>query len=423
MTHAYIAGVGQTAFARHPDRSLRDLALEAAREAASDAGIALEDVDAVVFANSVQGYQEGQHLIRAQVALQGTPLAGKAMFNVENACAGGSTALHLAALAVRSGQYNRVLALGADKLFVPGDPQRTFGALGAALDVARSGEQLARLAALREESLAALRRERPALAARIPAGEEAGPRSVFMDVYAAFALWHMARHGTTLEALAAVAAKNHRHGAANPKAQIRIPMTPEQVLGDRVVSWPLTRAMCAPIGDGAAAAIVISAREARARGRSRAIRVRGSAMASATSRPLDATREDLAARAARAAYADAGLGPEDVHVAELHDATAFGEIHQLEALGLCGEGEGGAFSLAGSGALGGRLPVNPSGGLECRGHPIAASGLAQVHELVLQLRGEAGARQARGVRIGLAENGGGNLGYEEAALCVHILEA
>jgi acetyl-CoA acyltransferase len=422
MTAAFVLGVGQTLFARQPARALRDLAVEAAVEAAQDGGIDLADVEAVFFANSTQGLHEGQHLVRAQVALQGTPLAGKPMLDVENACAGGSTALHLASLAVRSGRYDRVLALGADKLFVPGDPAKTFAAFAAALDVSHAEEQLARFRDLRARSLALLERERPALARRVPEEAAGGAHSVFMDVYAAFALWHMARHGSTPEQLAAIAAKNHRHGAANPKAQIRVPMSAREVLADRLVAWPLTRAMCAPIGDGAAAALVVSEREVRARGAARAVRLRASALASGTGRPLETTRDDVAARAARTAWEEAGLGPADVHVSELHDATAFGELHQLEVLGFCEEGRGGELALSGDIAVGGRQPINPSGGLECRGHPIAASGLAQIHELVVQLRGEAGARQATGARIALAENGGGNVGYEEAALCIHILE-
>jgi acetyl-CoA acetyltransferase len=417
----FLGGVGQTVFGRRPERTLRELALEAAAEAARDAALELADVQAVYFANSLQGYHENQHCIRAQVALRGTPLAGRPMVNVENACAGGSTALHLAALAVAAGQHDCVLALGADKVLVP-DAARTFGAFLTALDVEHQQRDLGALLGIREESLGALRRSHPELARRIPADAEGGPRSIFMDVYAAFALWHMARHGSTPEQLAAIAAKNHAHGAANPKAQIRIPMTIGDVLGDRVVSWPLTRAMCAPIGDGAAAAIVMSEEEARRRVGPRAVRVRASALASGTERGIDDVRADVSTRAARVAYAQSGLGPGEVHVAELHDATAFGELHQLEAVGFCAEGEGGAFTLEGHTALGGKLPVNPSGGLECRGHPIAASGLAQIHELVLQLRGEAQGRQANGARVALAQNGGGSLGHEEAAVCVHILE-
>ena len=422
MSDAFIVGVGQTVFARHPGRTLRDLAVEAALAAVEDAGLDVGQIDAVFFANTAQGYHEGQHSIRAQVALQGTPLSGTAMINVENACAGGSTALHLAGLAVRSGQYRRVLALGADKLFVPDDPGKTFGAFATALDVSKAEEHLARLLDLRQQSVAALRARRPELAGRLVEPQGGGAHSVFMDVYSAFALWHMARYGSTPEQLAAIAAKNHRHGAANPKAQIRLEMTPEAVLADRVVSWPLTRSMCAPVGDGAAAAVVVDEPGMRACP-GRAVRIRASTLASGTHRAVDATAEDVAARTASAAYERAGLGPREVHVAEVHDATAFGELHQLEVLGFCEEGRGGEFALAGDGAVGGRQPINPSGGLECRGHPISASGLAQIHELVLQLRGEAVGRQVEGARIALAENGGGNLGYEEAALCIHILEA
>lgn len=422
MTTPWILGVGQTPFGRHPGRTLSDLAIEAATAAARDADLPLEAVDAVVFANATQGYHQDQHTIRAQVALQRTPLAGKAMVSVENACAGGSTALHLAALLARTGQYRRVLALGAEKLFVP-DPARMFGAFLTGIDVAAKEAQIASLLSLRERSLAALRRDRPELGRRIPAEEAGGDRTVFMEIYAAFTAWHMARYGSTPEALAAIAAKNHRHGTLNPLAQLKIEMTREEVLRDRPLSWPLTRAMCAPIGDGAAAALVVAGPADRPAPSRRAVRIRASALASGTLRDVDAVAEDATARAARSAYERAALGPGDVDVAELHDATAFGELHQLEVMGFAAEGEGAAFALADEGALGGRLPINTSGGLECRGHPIAATGLAQIHELVLQLRGEAARRQVPGARIALAENGGGNLGFEEAAVCVHVLEA
>ncbi len=420
MQDSWIAGVGQTVFARHPDRSLADLALEAAREAAGDAGLSLDAIDAVFFSNSTWGYFDDQHCIRAQVALQGTPLAGKPMVNVENACAGASSALHLARTAVAAGQYGTVLALGAEKIFNP-DTGKMFGAFLTALDVAHAEEHLGRLIGLRQRAVARLREQRPELASRMPA-DDGGQRTVFMDVYAAFALWHMAGFGSTPEQLAAIAAKNHNHAADNPKAQIRIPMTAEQVLGDRLVSWPLTRSMCAPIGDGAAAAIVVSGGERDRLGGSRAIRIRASELRTGTAREIDDLEADIAVRTVRAAYEAAGVGPEDIGVAEIHDATAFGELHQTEALGFAPPGEGGVFAMEGHSTLGGRLPINTSGGLECRGHPIGASGLAQIHELVLQLRGEAGSRQVEGARIALAENGGGNIGNEEATLVIHILE-
>ena len=420
MNAAWILGVGQTVFARHPDRTMADLAVEAATQAAADANVDLDDVDAVFFSNSTWGFFDNQHCIRAQVAFQGTPLAGTPMVNVENACAGASTALHLARMAVAAGQYGCVLALGAEKLVHP-DRSKMFAAFLTGLDVARSEEHLDRLLALREHALVDLKRRQPELAARYPS-EDGGERTVFMDVYAAFTLWHMAEYGSTPEQLAAIAAKNHNHAVANPKAQIRIPMTPEDVLADRLVSWPLTRSMCAPIGDGAAAAIVASDEVKRRLGGSRAVRIRASALRTGTAREMDDLAADIAIRTARAAYEEAGITPEEIHVAEIHDATAFGELHQSEVLGFCPTGEGGVFALEGHSTLGGRLPINTSGGLECRGHPIGASGLAQIHELVLQLRGEAGDRQVEGARLALAENGGGNIGYEEATLVIHILE-
>ncbi|HHQ49302.1 MAG TPA: thiolase family protein [Acidobacteria bacterium] len=420
MRDIWITGVGHTVFARHPERSLADLAMEAAVEAAEDAGVGLDEIDAVFFSNSTWGYFDNQHCIRAQVAFQGTPLAGKPMVNVENACAGASTALHLARTSVAAGQYGVVLAVGAEKIF-NADTGKMFGAFLTALDVARAEEHLGRLMGLRGKAVTELNARRPELAARMPR-DEGGQRTVFMDVYAAFALWHMARFGSTPEQLAAIAAKNHNHAVANPKAQIRIPMTPEEVLADRLVSWPLTRSMCSPIGDGAAAAIVVSDEIKKRRDGSRAVRIRASALRTGTARDVDDVESDIAVRTVRAAYNEAGVTPEEIDVAEIHDATAFGELHQSEALGFCPMGEGGVFALEGHSTIGGRLPINTSGGLECRGHPIGASGLAQIHELVLQLRGEAGERQVEGVRLALAENGGGNIGYEEATLVIHILE-
>jgi acetyl-CoA acetyltransferase len=252
-------------------------------------------------------------------------------------------------------------------------------------------------------------------------GHNGGDRSPFMDIYAFTAREHMARYGSTQRQLAVIAAKNHWHSSMNPNAQYTFVMTPEEVLADRIVAPPLTRAMCAPIGDGAAAAIVMSEEAVRKYGlASRAVRVRASILGSGRARKAD--EPDIGERLSRLAYARAGVGPEDIAFVELHDATAFGELHQTEALGFFPKGEGGVHAERGETKLGGKIPVNPSGGLLSRGHPIGASGLAQIHELVTQLRGEAGPRQVQGARVALAENGGGALGTEEAAMCIHILE-
>jgi acetyl-CoA acetyltransferase len=240
-----------------------------------------------------------------------------------------------------------------------------------------------------------------------------------MDLYALGARNHMKRYGLTQRQLAIVASKNHTNSSKNPLAQYTFPLTVEQVLEDYEVAFPLTRSMCAPVGDGAAAAIICSADwlKHHAELKDRAILIRASVLRSGSW-----TSDDIAKRASRAAYKMSGLGPKDISVAEVHDATAFGEIHQIEQMGFCPIGQGGPFTESGATALDGVIPVNTSGGLLSRGHPIGASGLAQIYELVTQLRGEAGERQIKNPKIALAENGGGNIGPGEAAMCVHIFE-
>jgi acetyl-CoA acetyltransferase len=229
---------------------------------------------------------------------------------------------------------------------------------------------------------------------------------------------HMQQYGTTQRQLASIAAKAHNNSVNNPYAQYTFPMTVDEVLLDREVSYPLTRAMCAPVGDGAAAVVLCSERFLKKHGPVRAARVRASILRSGTR----TGENDICERASRAAYEMAGLGPGDIDVVEVHDATAFGELYQTEQMGFCPKGEGGPFAESGATAIGGSIPVNPSGGLIARGHPVGASGLAQVFELVAQLHGKAGPRQVQGVRIAMAENGGGFLGWGEAAMAIHILE-
>jgi acetyl-CoA acetyltransferase len=248
--------------------------------------------------------------------------------------------------------------------------------------------------------------------------EKPGGHSVFMDFYAAGARNHMKKFGSTQRQLAVIASKAHNNSTLNPKAQYTFPQTVDEVMQDRVVSFPLTRAMCAPIGDGSAAAILCSERFLKAHPSKRAVKILASVLKSGRRTGAN----DISERAAKQAWEIAGLGPEDVNVMEVHDATAFGEISQLEALGFCPPGEGGVLAESGATALTGRIPVNPSGGLISRGHPIGASGLAQMYELVTQLRWEAGPRQVKDPRIAMTENGGGTLGNGEAAMTIHLLE-
>ena len=231
---------------------------------------------------------------------------------------------------------------------------------------------------------------------------------------------HMEKYGTTQKQLAIIASKNHFHGSLNPMAQYQKNMSVEEVLNDVLVAYPLTRSMCAPIGDGSAAVLVCSERYKKKLGsKVKPIRIEASAVLSGRLR--SEKEQSVVARLAKRAYEMAGLGPEDIDLAEVHDATAFGELYLTEELGFAQQGEGGILAESGATRLGGKIPVNPSGGLECRGHPIGATGLAQIVELVLQLRGSAGKRQVEGARIALAENGGGFIGTEEAACSIHIL--
>jgi acetyl-CoA acetyltransferase len=197
-------------------------------------------------------------------------------------------------------------------------------------------------------------------------------------------------------------------------------MSVEEVLADKPVAYPLTRAMCAPVGDGSAAVIVCSESYLKKLKNKRPVKILASILGTGSDRDIDAP--DIGERLAKKAYDAASLGPKNIDLAELHDATAWGELHQTESMGFCPMGEGGPFAESGATKLGGKKPINTSGGLECKGHPIGASGLSQIQEIVTQLRGEAGKRQVGGARIGLAENGGGNIGVEEAAMCIHIME-
>ncbi|MEM3486594.1 MAG: thiolase family protein, partial [Candidatus Methanomethyliaceae archaeon] len=234
--------------------------------------------------------------------------------------------------------------------------------------------------------------------------------------------WHMRRYGTTQRQLAAISAKNHWHGSLNRKAQYQKAMSVEEVLEGRPVVYPLTVPMCAPLGDGSAAAILCSRDFLRRLRSPRPVKVMASVCGSSTPRSFDEEDQGIEVRLSQKAYNIAGVGPEDIDLLEIHDAAAFGEIKMVEQLGFCKRGEGGPLAESGATTLGGRIPINVSGGLIARGHPLAATGVAQIYELVLQLRGEAGNRQVQGARLGMAENGGGQIFFEESSMGIHILE-
>ncbi len=409
--NVYIIGVGMTRFGKYPDLGIKQLTAGAMDALFKDVRVEKKEIQAAWFSNSGWGMNTGQHCIRGQVALAPLGIQGIPIVNVENACAGGSTALREAWMSVKAGLYDLVLAVGAEKVWFPQDKQKMFEGF-------ISGTDVEFIRPIIDAFQADARRK--AAEAGALGKEKEGGHSAFMDIYAMGARMHMEKYGTTQRQLAVIAAKNHRHGSMNPLAQYQVEMTVEDVLQDITVAYPLTRSMCAPVGDGAACALICSERALKKFPEARPVRIIASVLASG-SLP-DSGLENIGRRLAREAYEMAGLGPEDVDVAEVHDATAFGELMQTEELGFCPEGEGGPFAESGATTIGGKLPINTSGGLECRGHPIGASGLAMIHELVIQLRGEAGPRQVEGARVGLCENGGGFIGMGEAAMAIHILE-
>lgn len=410
MQEIYVVGVGMTPFGRLLDVSIKAMTQQATEAALADAGLGKEVLEAAFFANASQGHMEGQHMIRGQVALRSMGIGSIPVVNVENACASGSSAFTLAVNHLRAGAADVALAIGAEKMYST-NRDLMFSVFDSAWDVAEADSIRERLLQLGH-------------GIEVPEGStSAKPYSVFMDVYAAFSRAHMRRFGTTQRQLAAVAAKNHMHSVHNPLSQYRNSYTIEEVLAAPPITYPLTLPMCSPISDGAAAAIVCTAAGLKKLNIDpvRAVRVLASIVQTGADREDSDYKNHCTALAAKRAYALAGVGPADISVAEVHDATAMGEIIQIENLGFCDFGDGGPISERGETTVGGRIPVNPSGGLESKGHPVGATGIAQVHELVTQLRGEAGARQVANARIALAENGGGLQGIEEAVACITIL--
>lgn len=410
MNDIYVVGVGMTPFGRLLERSLYDLVEEAVDLALKDAGAATCDVGAAYYGTLTNGMLQGQTAIPGPIAMRRLGIEGVPVFSVENACATGSSAFNLATLALRAGQCDIALAVGAEKMNVA-DKAKMFAVFDGGWDVSTVEQNKETLLAMGEGIVPP------------PGSMSERPYSVFMDVYAAICRNHMTRYGTTQRQIAAVAAKNHQHSVHNPLAQFQQAFSIEEVLASPPIAYPLTTLMCSPISDGAAAVLLCNAAGLkRLQGADkRAIRVLASVVQTGTTRSLDEPEKIIACLAAKKAYEQAGVAPGDVDVAEVHDASAIGEILNAESLLLVQFGEGGPAAERGDFTVGGKIPINPSGGLESKGHPIGATGLGQIHELVTQLRGEAGKRQVEGARIAIQENGGGLFGIEEAVVAVNIL--
>jgi len=465
MNDVYVIGADTIRFGKYLDQSIKDLTAMTVVGCLKDAGVDKKSIQALWFSNSGWGDQKGQSCIRGQVALRPVGIDTIPITNVENACASGSTAFHHAWLGVASGLYDITMAVGAEKLYLE-NKMAIFAGFMAGIDIENAVEISRSLSVFsmtademrdmkafklkyhastngsKKKSKKTVKQRfkelRDQIVVAIMMGEKLGydtvrelkkisgpsDHSPFMDIYGYAARQHMKKYGSTVEQLAIIASKNHFNSTLNPNAQYRFEVPVEQVLADRIVSYPITRAMCAPIGDGAASAILCSEKMVKQMGlSSRAVKIRASILGSGQEYSEHGSAPDIGERLANQAYTIAGVGPKDINLAEVHDATSFGELHQAENLGFCPRGEGGIFAESGATRLEGQIPMNTSGGLTSRGHPIGASGLAQLHELVVQLRGEAGNRQVKNPKLGMAENGGGALGHEEAAMCMHILEA
>ena len=379
MSEVFVMGADMIKFGRYPDRTPAQLAAQAALLALDDAGLTVHDLDAVYASSTYNAASMlGQQVLK-QIGQTGIPCV-----NVSNACASGASAFREAWIAIKAGIYDVVLAVGAEK-----NPKGLLGG---------------------------------------PPGEGPVPEGLFGSgttpaLFAEAGMVHAAAYGTTIEQFAQVAVKNHHHATMNPKAMYQKETPLEEVLASEMIAYPLTKLMCSANVDGAAAAILVSERKARELGLGRAIKVRASAMASdpyAPHNPALLDADSVTRLAVGKAYEMAGLGPDDLDLIELHDCFATAEILHYENLGLCGDGEAGALIDSGATALGGRIPCNVSGGLLSKGHPIGATGIANIVELVMHLRGEAGARQVEGARIGLAHV----LGFSTiVGVCgVHILE-
>ncbi len=378
MTDVHVVGVGMTRFGKHPDSDATDLGAAAFLEAITDAGIDPRIIESAYVGHVFQGMVTGQRIL-AQVGLAGLPLA-----NVENACSSGATAIREASLAIRAGENDVVVAIGTEHL-----TSKFAGAL-----------------------------------TPDPSDPEAAVGATMPGVYAMRARRYMEEFGMTREQLALIPVKNKANAAQNPLAHFRKEITVEEVLESRPIADPLRLHDCSPVTDGSAAVILMSDAAVKKYGNGRSVRLAASTLRSGSVdvEPTSMTFEPLTWATAKEAYEKAGIGPEDVDFAEVHDCFSIAEVLRVEGLGLFEQGSYPWAVERGEANIGGRLPINPSGGLIGKGHPLGGTGVAQVVELVRQLRGEAGSRQIEGARVGVAHcRGGKAVGIEGAACTVQIL--
>ena len=378
MKGVSVIGVGMIPFGKYPDTNITDLGWPAVKAAIKDAGIDARRIQAVYSGTARGGAMVGQRIM-GRLGLAGLPI-----INVENACSSSSSAMAQGVMAVASGAYDVVLVIGVEKL-------TKFG--GGTLPLDEDDWEVR-------------------LGLTMPA------------LYAMRAQRYMHDYGVSLKDVAGVSVKNRRNGALNPDAQMRKEVSVEEVLASRMIADPFTLLQCCPTGDGAAAIILASNAVAKQLS-SDPIGVRASHLTSGRfmSGFRDMTSPEITVRGAREMFEESGLGPEDIDVAEVHDAFSIAELIYYEAFGFCRRGEGAALLNSGATSIGGRIPINPSGGLLAKGHPVGATGAAQVVEIVRQLRGQAGARQVEGAKVGLTHaTGGGISGFDHGACSIHIFQ-
>jgi acetyl-CoA acyltransferase len=388
MSKAYIAGVGMHPFGKFQDKSLKDLVFEAVKNAVMDANINPKEIEIAYFANSFAGALSGQHSSRGQVYLRSSGFSEIPIINVENACASGATAVQQAALSVASGQVDVALAIGAEKMFV-GDTGKTIAALASAADVEVLG----------------------------------GTGNQFTALYALKAKEYMEKFGATPRHFAKVGEKNSFNASLNPNAQFKKRLSVDEILNSKMIADPLTLFMCSPIADGAAAVIIVSEKYMN-KIQNSPVQIRGSILKSGKIYGPEEIGPSVITKAAKELYNKTGIGPDEIDMLEVHDAASSIEFSHVEDLGLVEQGtafreiEYGTFSLTG------RIPMNTSGGLTSKGHPVGATGIAQMIESVLQLRGQAGERQVnkQGLpKTALCLNTGGRLEDDRASIAISIL--
>ena len=406
MRDVAIVGVGMTRFGKLLEKGIKDLVRESTDAAIKDAGIDIDKIDAAYVGSAVPDLMTGQECIKAQVTLSAMGIEGIPMYNVENACASSSSALNLAWTAVGAGVHDCALVVGFEKLYDT-DKKKSFKALGTAVDVDMFKAFLENMQSMQGSGEKIFKEG---------SGEK---RSVFMDMYAYYTKIYMDQFGLTQEHFAKIAVKSHKNGANNPHAQYQKEVTLEEVLNSGDVAFPLTRMMCSPVGDGAAAAI-ICAKDKVSQFTTTPVWIAASVVGSGkVSSGID---DSLTKRMGPKSFEAAGIGPEDLDVIEVHDATSPSEIITLIELGICPGEESPKWIDDGYLDINGKMPSNTSGGLASKGHPIGATGLGQIHEVVLQLRGDAGKRQTNSPKVGMTHNGGGILGVDAAAMAVHVLK-